>query len=71
MTEWQAAVLLAQLGRLAEQTAIRERNAGTLDRRISEEQLPVRPGRVDARVLRHPRHLYVLRLDRERFDGIP
>jgi dTDP-4-amino-4,6-dideoxygalactose transaminase len=71
MTEWQAAVLLAQLGRLEEQTGIREQNGRYLDRRLAEEELPVRPARVDARVLRHPRHLYVLRLDRERFAGIP
>ena len=49
MTEWQAAVLLAQLTRLADQTAIRERNGQHLDRRFAEADCGVTPARVDAR----------------------
>lgn len=71
ITEWQAAVLLAQLGRLDEQTARRERSAAYLDRRLAEEDLGVRPSRVDVRVKRHPRHLYVMQFDPAQFAGVP
>jgi dTDP-4-amino-4,6-dideoxygalactose transaminase len=68
MTEWQAAILLAQLTRLPEQTARRTENAKYLT-----EQLTLVPGiktlPPDPRVTRHAYHLYVFRYDPSGFGG--
>ncbi|HSV75278.1 MAG TPA: DegT/DnrJ/EryC1/StrS family aminotransferase [Chthonomonadales bacterium] len=68
MTEWQAAVLLAQLARVPEQTQTRTRNALYLT-----ELLRSVPGIVtlpdDPRVTRHAYHLYVFRYDPAGFGG--
>lgn len=62
MTEWQAAVLLAQLSRLPQQLERREKNARLLDA-LLEEVDGIAPVKRDPRVTRHARHLYLLRLD--------
>lgn len=68
MTEWQGAVLLAQLDRLPEQETIRERSARYLD-----DALPtingIRSVGVDRRVTRHAHHLYPVRYDPAAFGG--
>lgn len=68
MTEWQAAVLIAQLERLPEAMERRDRSA-----RILDEGLAALPGlaplRVDARVTRHAWHLYQIRYDPAAFGG--
>jgi dTDP-4-amino-4,6-dideoxygalactose transaminase len=65
MTEFQAAILLAQLGRLDEQIARRERSAAILDRRLAE--LPgVRLLRPEPRMTRRSYHMYIFRLDAQR-----
>ncbi|MCC6728121.1 MAG: DegT/DnrJ/EryC1/StrS family aminotransferase [Chthonomonadales bacterium] len=68
MTEWQGAILLAQLGRLAEQTERRTRNAERLTAHLREI-----PGVItmpdDARVTRNAYHLYILRYDTLGFGG--
>jgi dTDP-4-amino-4,6-dideoxygalactose transaminase len=83
MTEFQAAILLAQLARLEEQIAQRERSASVLDRRLSE--LPgIRIVRPEPRMNRRSYHLYIFRIDenelgiaRDRFvealvaEGVP
>jgi dTDP-4-amino-4,6-dideoxygalactose transaminase len=81
MTEWQAAVLLAQLDRLSEQNNIRDLNGKFLDRELGKiegiESLKVSP-----LTEIHPRHLYIFRIKdkdipKERFikalnaEGIP
>ncbi len=70
MTEWQGAILLAQLERLDEHHAIRDANA----RYLSEEL--VRLGGltalpIDPRVTRHARHLLILRFDSGAFGDHP
>jgi len=68
MTEWQGAVLLAQLDRLPEQEPVRERAARYLDAAL-ETLDGVEPIAVDPRVTRHAHHLYPIRYDRSRFGG--
>lgn len=70
MTEFQAAVLLAQMDRLDEQILRREMNAARLDTLLREVDgiapLSVVPG-----VTRHPRYLYVFRYRPSAFGGLP
>jgi dTDP-4-amino-4,6-dideoxygalactose transaminase len=70
MTEWQAAVLLAQFERLDEQTATRNRNALHLSQRLAQIE-GIAPARRDERVTCHAYHLYVFRYDSEAFAGLP
>lgn len=63
LTEFQAALLLAQLGRLEEQTMRREANGRILTEGL--RQIPaIRVMREDARISRRGYHFYVFRLDR-------
>jgi dTDP-4-amino-4,6-dideoxygalactose transaminase len=70
MTEFQAAVLLAQMDRLDEQITRRSVNAAALDARLRSidgvEPLTVLPG-----VTRHPRYLYVFKYRPRAFGGLP
>jgi dTDP-4-amino-4,6-dideoxygalactose transaminase len=68
MTEWQGAVLLAQLDRLPEQEQVRDRSAQYLDETLATID-GVEPIAVDPRVTRHAHHLYPIRYDRARFGG--
>lgn len=68
MTEWQGAILLAQLDRLPEQEVVREKAARYLDASLAEID-GVAPIGVDSRVTRHAHHLYPIRYDRNRFGG--
>lgn len=66
LTEFQAAILSAQLTRLEAQTLLREKNAAVLDRALGEiDGLIPQPG--DIRITRRAYHLYCLRVDPERF----
>lgn len=69
ITEFQAAVLLAQLERLEEQREIRTQNASYLSKKLSKIG-GVRPLRRDPRVTTHSYHLYIFRYDAEKFDGL-
>lgn len=68
MTEWQGAVLLAQLERLPEHTARRDANARTLSAALDGVEglspLPLTPG-----VTQHARHLFIIRYDPAAFGG--
>ena len=70
MTEFQAAVLLAQMDRLDAQIALRARNAARLDSLLREvegiEPLATLPG-----VTRHPYYLYVFKYRPSAFGGLP
>jgi len=69
MTEWQAAILLAQLGRAEEQYARREGNALYLAQCMA--QIPgVAPQFRDERVTEHANHLFVFRYDADAFGGL-
>jgi dTDP-4-amino-4,6-dideoxygalactose transaminase len=66
LTEFAAALLSAQLGRLEEQTALREKNAAFLNSALGEiEGIAPQPG--DERMTRRAYHLYCVRLDPETF----
>ncbi|CAN5515795.1 3-amino-5-hydroxybenzoate synthase [soil metagenome] len=68
-TEWQAAVLLAQLERFPEQMARREKNADLLDAELG--QMPgVRPMRRDSQTTRRNPYAYVFRYDGRHFAGL-
>jgi L-glutamine:scyllo-inosose aminotransferase len=69
MTEWQAAVLRAQLRRLPAQHERRERNARVFEAALDVPGLsPVQP---DARVTRRAFYHYLLRYDAAAFGDVP
>ena len=69
LSEWQGAVLLAQLTRLDEQTARRHENGRLLDRLLGE--IPgVTPQSHDARVSRNGHYAYIFHVDARAFGGI-
>jgi dTDP-4-amino-4,6-dideoxygalactose transaminase len=70
MTEWQAAILSAQLERLPEQHARRERNLARLERDIA--RVPgLRTLARDPRVTARAAYQFVLRYDAQAFAGVP
>lgn len=69
MTEWQGAILLAQLERLPEQMTIRDRNAQLFTERINASIVGLTPARIDARVSRHGQHLFMMRYNADAFGG--
>jgi dTDP-4-amino-4,6-dideoxygalactose transaminase len=71
MTELQAAVLLAQLGRLDELTARPAANATYLERCLQEPDGPVVPLPRDPRITRQAYYYLGLRYRPERTDGVP
>jgi len=68
MTEWQGAVLLAQLERLSEATKIRDANARYLMEAL-DGVVGLTPLPEDPRVTRHSRHLFIMRYESEAFGG--
>jgi dTDP-4-amino-4,6-dideoxygalactose transaminase len=68
MSEWQAAVLLAQLERLPEHAARRDANARYLSEALSEVA-GVTPLPFDARITGHAHHLFICRYDPAAFGG--
>lgn len=69
MTEFQAALLLAQLPRAQKHSLLRKRNAQYLSARLG--RLPgIAPLKVDPRVTRHGYHLFVLKYDQEQLGGV-
>jgi perosamine synthetase len=70
MTEFQAALLLAQLSRLEEQSRVRGENAEYLTKQLRE--IPgITPARMYEGATRNAYHLYMLRYDSEKFSGLP
>ena len=70
MTEFQAALLLAQMTRLEEQATTRDRNAAYLTSLLRE--IPgITPARMYEGCTRNAYHLYMFRYDAERFSGLP
>jgi dTDP-4-amino-4,6-dideoxygalactose transaminase len=70
MTEWQGAILLAQLERLPGHISRRAENAAYLSARLSEVE-GITPAKVDKRVTRHAWHLYMATYDPAAFGGRP
>ena len=70
MTEFQAALLIAQMTRLEEQSRTREQNAGYLTNLLQE--IPgITPARMYEGCTRNAYHLYMFRYDANRFAGLP
>lgn len=69
LSEWQGAVLTAQLGRLDEQTRRRHQNARLLDRELCKI-LGLTPQKLDARCTRNGQYAYIFHVDRKQFAGI-
>ena len=70
LTEFQGALLLAQLSRLEAQAAQRERNAAYLSRELAT--VPgIRPATMYPGVTRNAYHLYMFRYDAAAFAGLP
>jgi perosamine synthetase len=70
MTEFQAALLLAQLERLEEQSRVREQNAEYLTKQLREIR-GITPARMYAGATRNAYHLYMFRYDKTHFAGLP
>ena len=68
ITEWQGAILLAQLERLPEHMALRSDNAAYLCERLSEID-GITPTQVDPHVTRHAWHLFMMTYDPAAFGG--
>jgi dTDP-4-amino-4,6-dideoxygalactose transaminase len=70
LTEFQGALLLAQLERVEEQSRTRETNAAYLTKLLSE--IPgIRPARMIEGCTRNAYHLYMFRYDSTRFSELP
>lgn len=69
MTEWQGAILLAQMDRLEEQTRRRNENSLYLAGRLEQIE-GARPLKRDARVTQHAYHLFAFRYDAAAFGGL-
>ncbi len=68
LTEWQGAILLAQLERLPDHMQRRTDNAAYLTTRLNK--IPgIRPARIDERVTRHAWHLYMAAFEPQAFGG--
>jgi dTDP-4-amino-4,6-dideoxygalactose transaminase len=69
LSEWQGAILNAQLGRLDEQTQHRHQNARFLDRELSK--IPgITPQTLDERCTRNGQYAYIFHFDSAYFAGI-
>lgn len=69
LSEWQGAVLHAQLQRLDEQTKRRHRNARLLDRLL--EKIPgITPQELDERCTRNGQYAYIFHVNKKEFAGI-
>ncbi len=70
MTAFQAAILLAQMGRLEQQSKTREQNAEYLSSLLKE--IPgVTPTRLYPGTTRHSYHIYTMCYNSEHFSGLP
>ena len=69
LSEWQGAVLMAQLGRLDGQTRRRHQNSRVLDRELSK--IPgITPQKLDERCTRNGQYAYIFHVDKNEFAGI-
>lgn len=70
ITEWQAAVLIAQLERAPMLMEKRDASARYLEKLLKEVE-GLEPLPSDPRVTRHAYHLYILKYDPTHFNGLP
>jgi 3-amino-5-hydroxybenzoate synthase len=69
MTEWQGAILRAQLSRVEAQTSLRHRNARLLDRLLNPIE-GITPQAVDDRCTRNGHYAYIFHYDRKAFHDV-
>jgi dTDP-4-amino-4,6-dideoxygalactose transaminase len=69
LSEWQAALLLAQLSRMEDLAERREKNGTYLAQQLTPIE-GIEPQKRDARVTQHAYHLFILRYHREAFLGL-
>jgi dTDP-4-amino-4,6-dideoxygalactose transaminase len=69
LSEWQGAVLHAQLGRLDQQTQHRHRNARLLDQLLGKIE-GITPQKLDPRCTRNGHYAYIFNLERNAFADI-
>jgi perosamine synthetase len=70
MTEFQAALLLAQMTRLESQMRTRDENAAYLTKLLNE--IPgITPAKMYEGCTRNAYHIYMMRYDKDRFAGLP
>lgn len=68
LSEWQGAILSAQLGRLDSQTRLRHANSRVLDRELSK--IPgITPQALDDRCTRNGQYAYIFHYDKTHFAG--
>ena len=70
LSEWQAAILNAQLSRMDELTAIRSSNAAYLDQALAEIE-GITPQKEDPRVTCNGHYAYIFHYDQKAFAGVP
>jgi len=69
LSEWQGAVLSAQLKRLNAQTALRHKNSRLLDKLLGE--IPgITPQRLDSRCTRNGQYAYIFHVNSKEFAGV-
>jgi dTDP-4-amino-4,6-dideoxygalactose transaminase len=69
LSEWQGAVLSAQLKRLDAQTALRHKNSRLLDKLLAE--IPgLTPQKLDSRCTRNGQYAYIFHVDRKKFAEV-
>ncbi len=69
LSEWQGAILSAQLTRLDEQTVRRHKNARLLDRLLGEIE-GITPQEIAPQCTRNGQYAYIFHVDRDAFAGI-
>jgi 3-amino-5-hydroxybenzoate synthase len=70
MTEFQAAILIAQLERLNKLNAVREKNSQLLDNLLREVK-GITPQKKDENTNLHPHYMYMFHYDPKFFNGLP
>src|ERR1700694_4115341 len=69
LSEWQGVILMAQLGRVDEQTRRRHQNARLLDHELS--QIPgITPQKLDERCTRNGQYAYIFHVNNKKFAKI-
>ena len=69
LSEWQGAVLSAQLSRLDAETALRHKNARLLDSELAKVE-GITPQKLDARCTRNGQYAHIFHVELAKFGGI-
>jgi len=69
LSEWQGAILTAQLSRLDAQTKLRHQNARILDREL-RKIAGITPQKLDQRCTRNGQYAYIFHIDKKKFSDL-